>query len=207
MNQVDHDKRRTLILECAFALFAEKGFAGVTYQKIADRCGISRTLIYKYFENKEQIFDYAIKQGAGKLNAIIIKIMDRPDVSPVQKITRILHTTSKMLSDNRVFLTVVLDFVFSQKLEGVDVRRKVRRHTYGMKFLLNRLLIDADKAGELHVPDPDTAASHLYGMLESFVLNLTVTDVLDWKDTVALIDAYIDLHKNNESRNEAGTPA
>ncbi|MGN1064835.1 MAG: TetR/AcrR family transcriptional regulator, partial [Thermoguttaceae bacterium] len=45
-----------MILERAFELFAEEGFSGVTYQKIADRCGISRTSIYKYFKDKDQIF-------------------------------------------------------------------------------------------------------------------------------------------------------
>ncbi|MDR2706611.1 MAG: TetR/AcrR family transcriptional regulator, partial [Planctomycetaceae bacterium] len=46
---VDHQQRRNIILESAFSLFAEEGYSGVTYQKIANRCGISRTAIYKYF--------------------------------------------------------------------------------------------------------------------------------------------------------------
>ena len=56
---VDHQERRKMILERAFELFAEEGFSGVTYQKIADRCGISRTSIYKYFKDKDQIFIFA----------------------------------------------------------------------------------------------------------------------------------------------------
>ena len=35
--QVNHSQRRVMILERAFELFAEEGFDGVTYQKIANR--------------------------------------------------------------------------------------------------------------------------------------------------------------------------
>lgn len=193
---VDHDLRRTLILEKAFELFSEEGYSGATFQKIADRCGISRTSIYKYFPNKERIFDYAIKQGSSKLNAMIEKVIERKDWTATDKITRILHITSKVLSENRVFLSVVLEYILSQKHAGANVRRKVRKHTFGMKFVLRRLLIEANAMGELNIPDPVIAVSHLYGMLESFVLNLTVTDILKWKDVLAMIDAYLSRARN-----------
>ncbi len=189
---VDHDRRRLDILEQAFFLFAESGYRGVTYQKIADRCGISRTSIYRYFQNKEQIFDFAIKQATGKLNTMIEKVSERKEVSAKEKIKRILHITTKLLADNRLFMIVVLDYLLSQKSTGTDVRRKVRRHTFGMKHLLEGLLREADEQGELIVPNPQIAAAHLFGMLESFVLNLTVTSILDAKDCIYLIDNYVE---------------
>jgi AcrR family transcriptional regulator len=197
---VDHQQRRNMILERAFALFAEEGYTGVTYQKIANRCDISRTAIYKYFQNKEEIFTYAVKLATGNLNTMLEKILDRKEWTPLEKIVRILHLTVRMLEDNRVFLTVVLDYVLTQKQSGKDVKRKVRRHTFGMKFLLSRLLRDAIAAGELTVRNVETAASHLYGILEAYVLNLTVTEILDAKDCIELIDQYLENMKH-ESRN------
>ncbi|MDR1269686.1 MAG: TetR/AcrR family transcriptional regulator [Planctomycetaceae bacterium] len=193
---VDHQQRRNMILERAFALFAEEGYSGVTYQKIANRCDISRTAIYKYFQNKEEIFTYAVKLATGNLNTMVEKILDRKEWTPLEKIVRILHLTVRMLEDNRVFLTVVLDYVLTQKQSGKDVKRKVRRHTFGMKFLLSRLLREAIAAGELTVRNVETAASHLYGILESYVLNLTVTEILDAKDCIELIDQYLENMKH-----------
>ncbi len=190
--QVDHEQRRVLILERAFALFAEEGYGGVTYQKIADRCEISRTAIYKYFKNKEEIFLYAIKLATSNLNGMVEKVLGRKDWTAVDKIRRVMHITIRMLEENRVFLAVVLDFVLTQKENGKDVRRRVRRHTFGMKYLLAKLLRDAAKTGELSVCGPDIAASHLYGILESCVLNLTVTEILDGGDCIELVDHYID---------------
>lgn len=189
---VDHQQRRNMILERAFALFAEEGYGGVTYQKIADRCGISRTAIYKYFQNKEEIFTYAIKLATGNLNTMVEKVLDRKEWTPLEKITRILHITIRMLEGNRVFLTVVLDYILTQKHAGRDVKRKIRRHTFGMKFLLTKLLQEAAEAKELIVNKPETSANHLYGIFESYVLNLTVTEVLDARDCIELADSYLD---------------
>ncbi|MDR0705052.1 MAG: TetR/AcrR family transcriptional regulator [Planctomycetaceae bacterium] len=189
---VDHQQRRNMILESAFSLFAEEGYSGVTYQKIANRCGISRTSIYKYFQNKEQIFTYAVKLATGNLNTMVEKVLDRKEWTSLEKIVRILHLTVRMLEDNRIFLTVILDYVLIQKHSGKDVKRRVRHHTFGMKFLLSRLLREAMTAGELAIRNVDTAASHLYGILESYVLNLTVTEILDAKDCLELIDQYLE---------------
>ena len=189
---VDHEQRRHMILERAFALFAEEGYGGVTYQKIADRCDIARTAIYKYFKNKEEIFKYAIMLATGNLTAMVEKVLARKDWTAKDKIQRILHITIRMLEGNRVFLTVVLDYVLTQKQSGKDVKRRVRRHTFGMKFLLARLLRETARSGELVVRSAEVSASHLYGILESYVLNLTVTEILDAKDCIELIDSYLD---------------
>ena len=189
---VDHHLRRIQILEKAFALFAEEGYAGVTYQKVADRCGISRTAIYKYFQNKEDIFLYAVKLATDNMNTRIEKIMQYHEGTVLEKLNRILHVTVRLLADNRIFLTVILDYVLTQKQHGKDVRRQVRRHTFGMKYLFVKLLREASSAGKLRIFQVETAAHHLYGMLESFVLNLTVTNILDAKDCIELIDGYIE---------------
>ena len=54
---VEHEKRRWEILEKALDVFMEEGFEDVTFQKIADRCGITRTTLYIYFKNKREIFN------------------------------------------------------------------------------------------------------------------------------------------------------
>jgi len=189
---VDHDARREKIAEAAFDLFAQKGYDGVTYGKIADRCGLSRTAIYKYFPDKEKIFLFAIRRATEKMSTTIGRIVDRTDLSWEEKIRRVLHFTLKLLSENRIFLTVVLDYLISQKMAGANIRRRVRRHTFGMRFLLERLL-DAGKESEEFRPIRSVSgAASLYSLLESYVLNLTVIEAIDWKDSLALIDSMID---------------
>lgn len=45
----------TEILECAARLFSERSYAGTSLQDIADDLGTSRSSLYHYFSNKEEI--------------------------------------------------------------------------------------------------------------------------------------------------------
>jgi len=191
-SSVDHHQRRIQILTKAFALFAEEGYAGVTYQKVADRCGISRTAIYKYFQNKEEIFLYAVKLATDNLTTLIENTLRHHEGTSLEKLVRVLRVIVRLLADNRIFLTVILDFILTQKQHGKDIRRQVRRRTFGLKHLLTKLLRESASAGELQVCQIEMVAHHLYGMLESFILNLTVTGILDEKDCLELIDGYIE---------------
>ena len=62
---IDHEERRALILTRSLELFAEQGYSGVSIQKIAKRCGLTRTTLYKYFSNRREIFDAAIMKVDG----------------------------------------------------------------------------------------------------------------------------------------------
>lgn len=44
------------ILQAARTLFAQKGFAAVTTQEVADRAGVDKRLIFYHFENKENLY-------------------------------------------------------------------------------------------------------------------------------------------------------
>ena len=59
---VDHEQRKTVILKKALDVIIEEGYEDATFQKIADRCGITRTTLYIYFKNKREIFLWSIKK-------------------------------------------------------------------------------------------------------------------------------------------------
>ena len=48
---------RDRIVEAAAAVFAERGYSAAKLADMADRAGISTSNIYKYFDNKEALFD------------------------------------------------------------------------------------------------------------------------------------------------------
>jgi AcrR family transcriptional regulator len=51
----DYEKRREAIVDAAARLFAEKGFLGASIADIANACEMSKSLIYHYYEAKEDI--------------------------------------------------------------------------------------------------------------------------------------------------------
>ena len=72
---VEHDKRRHEILEKSIELFSREGYEDVTFQKIADACGITRTTLYIYFKNKREIFLWSIKQFTSELEKALLVII------------------------------------------------------------------------------------------------------------------------------------
>lgn len=58
-------KRR--LLEAAFAEFAELGLAGARIDRIAERAGANKRLLYVHFGNKEQLFDLVTETALAEL--------------------------------------------------------------------------------------------------------------------------------------------
>lgn len=55
------DARPTEIIEAGLREFAESGFAGTKLEDVAQRAGIVKGTIYRYFESKEALFEAAVR--------------------------------------------------------------------------------------------------------------------------------------------------
>tara|TARA_R110002096_G_scaffold434692_1_gene657472 strand:+ start:109796 stop:110371 length:576 start_codon:yes stop_codon:yes gene_type:complete len=64
--QIIREEKRALIFDAALHLFAEEGIYSSSISKIAKRAGISKGLIYNYFESKEDL-----------LRQLMFDLMDR----------------------------------------------------------------------------------------------------------------------------------
>lgn len=62
-------RRRTEILEEATREFAERGFAATDVQVVADRLGVGKGTIYRYFPSKEELFLATVDLAMTKLRA------------------------------------------------------------------------------------------------------------------------------------------
>ena len=51
----DFEERRAAIVEHAARLFAERGFLGTSIAELAEACETSKSLVYHYYESKEDI--------------------------------------------------------------------------------------------------------------------------------------------------------
>jgi TetR/AcrR family transcriptional regulator len=59
----DADLTRARILDAAFGLFVDHGFAAVTMRELAEASGVTKSLIHHHFGNKEGLWD-AVKEMA-----------------------------------------------------------------------------------------------------------------------------------------------
>lgn len=49
-------ERETQMLEIATEAFCERGYAGASMNEIASRCGITKPMLYLYFESKQRLY-------------------------------------------------------------------------------------------------------------------------------------------------------
>src|SRR3569623_1051698 len=60
---------RQRILDAAFSIFAERGFAGASTLEIATRAKVSKRELYAHFKNKEALFAAGIEANAPLLQS------------------------------------------------------------------------------------------------------------------------------------------
>ena len=89
---VEHGKRKQEILQKSLDVFIEEGYEDATFQKIADRCGITRTTLYIYFKNKHEIFLGSIKELLAELEISLKKIMNTSSLNAELSLRKVLST-------------------------------------------------------------------------------------------------------------------
>jgi AcrR family transcriptional regulator len=171
---VEHEKRRREILEKALDVFMDEGFEDATFQKIADRCGITRTTLYIYFKNKREIFNYSIKQLLLEVENDLWRVRKNKELSSIDKLIQILSLTIDRLEENRRLLSVVLNYLLYLSKSDSNPDYRVRKRTIRMRHILASMVIEGIRAGEIAPINVRTADDLLYGLLESAIFQLVV---------------------------------
>lgn len=179
-----------MILDRSLQLFAEQGYQSVTFQKIADRCGLSRTILYKYFKEKREIFDEAILRVTGRLDEEYRGILQQGGCVTDQ-LTAIMGRTFEMLQEQELLLNVILYYLIHLRKTGERNIRRITKHTYKVRRLFVRLLLRGVESGELRPVDIQSAVHALYGMLEAFVFQITVTERMNYERNIAAVRLLI----------------
>lgn len=65
------EEKQRLILDTAASQFAERGFADASYNSIIEKCGLSKGVMYYYFDDKRDLYDTIVAEAtAGYLAAL-----------------------------------------------------------------------------------------------------------------------------------------
>ncbi|MDR1047721.1 MAG: TetR/AcrR family transcriptional regulator [Treponema sp.] len=186
---VEHDKRRKEILEKALDVFMDEGFEDATFQKIADRCGITRTTLYIYFKNKKEIFNYSIKQLLCEVEESITVIRNDNNLTSAEKLKKVLSDIIDRLEKNRWLLSAILDYLLYLSRSDSDPETRVRRRTVRLRHILSSILIEGIRKEELAEVNVKDAVDMFYGLLESAIFRLVVlkrNSISDLKQVASL---------------------
>lgn len=192
---VEHEKRRKEILQKSLDVFVEEGYEDVTFQKIADRCGITRTTLYIYFKNKHEIFLGSIKELMSSLEETILLFINDSTLSDETKLRKILSCIIDKCEDNKKLFIIILGYLLQLKKSGVDTNLRVRRRVVRLKHHLSTVLIHGIQNGEFRATNVKDMNELIYGLIESAIFRLTILNqdrIADIRETINLaIDGFL----------------
>ena len=171
---VEHDKRRKEILEKALNVFVDEGFEDATFQKIADRCGITRTTLYIYFKNKKEIFNFSIKQFLAGVENDLNQVQKNTKLACTEKLKKVLRLIIDRLEENQRLLSVALGYLSFLSKSDANPENRVRRRTIRMRHFLSTMIIEGINAGEIKPINVQAADDLLYGLIEAAILRIVV---------------------------------
>ena len=189
---VEHDKRRREILEKSLELFIEEGYEDVTFQKIADRCGITRTTLYIYFKNKREIFLWSIKQLLSELEKELLSVISDTEVNSVECLKKIFYNILNCCEENIQLFKVLLSYLMQLQKSGVSAGERVTRRVIRLQHLLSTVVIRGQKNGELKKLPVKEINDVLYSLIESSIFHVAVLGAENLSKSRTVINSYID---------------
>ncbi len=195
---VEHDKRKHEILQKSIDVFIEEGYEDATFQKIADRCGITRTTLYIYFNNKHEIFLGSIKELLTTLEQNLYNIVNDVSLNAKQALNTLFDIMIDEISSNQKLFCVLLNYLMQIKKSGVDPNERVRRRVIRLRHYMSTIIIRGMKSKELKQTSVKTINDLLFSLVQASIFKLTVLNIKDVTDMKSEIELVIDglLQKN-----------
>ncbi len=117
-------KTRSMLVEVARQLFAEKGFAETTMNDIAAASGKGRRTLYTYFRSKEEIYKSCIDSELGHVTTALSAVM-KQELESKAKLEAYIRTRFEVMKDIVIRNGNLNGVFFKDIIEVEKVRNKV----------------------------------------------------------------------------------
>ena len=165
---------RATIIDAAYADFLERGYARSTMQGVAQRAGLSKVTLFRYFESKEALFDSVVQRHIASAAFTMQHNMPAPGELVGDFLLRTLVPVMERLEKSGRAATA--RFVVAEGLEFPQLAQMYVRHAHLPLVARIRSLTElAHARGELLHPQvhqfPEQLLSPLWlGMMNNAVL-------------------------------------
>lgn len=146
----DYAEKRHAILKQSAAVFAERGIDRASMAEIAKACGVSKALLYHYYDSKDALLFDVIETHLTTLDNALADA-DDPGRLPEQRLRAAIHTVLTVYRDadhlHMVQLTGIPMLPTEMEETVKEIERRIVRRLSGIIGAVNPGL--AGKAGQL----------------------------------------------------------
>jgi AcrR family transcriptional regulator len=93
-------ERKEQMIQAASGLFAEHGFGGVSMDDIAQASGITKPMLYAYFDSKEGLFAACAERAGAELRDELRQVSERNDLTPDKQLWEGLQRVFTFVEEN-----------------------------------------------------------------------------------------------------------
>ncbi len=161
---------RERLLETATELFAEKGYAATSVREIVERAGVSKPVLYYYFNSKEGLF-YAILEWAAEVQQDILNEIFEAPGTVKDRFIFLYRRVQEGIREYQSLYIMIHGLIFGppQGVPEYDFA-SYQRH---MLDAVKRIYADGVSSGEIRHIDADEVAFLVLALLD-FSLNMDV---------------------------------
>lgn len=156
------ENKYEIILKEAAQLIGRKGYAGTSFQEIADKVGIHKSTLFHYFKNKEQmlllILERSIETVYTNLEQIIGNSQLRPEEKLEQAISNHLTMLVEYFDNVNVYLNEFRNLSSNNRTAYLTKRKK-----YENDF--KKIVLEMMEAGYYEHLNPKVVTFGILGML------------------------------------------
>jgi AcrR family transcriptional regulator len=144
------NERVAQILESSAKIFATKGYIGTSMRDIAEYCGISKSLLYHHFKNKDELYTLIAQSATRELNSFVEGRV-AAEADPVERIRAFMLATAEFFHRYRWAWIASTNAFWSDPKRHQQKERIMRRKRY--EEHLRQLIRDAIDAGKIRKVD------------------------------------------------------
>lgn len=182
------NEAETKLLESALNLFSEKGYEGTSIREIIEGAGVTRPVLYYYFENKEDLFKRLVEVKFGELVGEIesIKLNTRGCANQLKQIIRVAFNLAETQQEA---VRLILQVFFSPPSQGPNLDKVRLAH---MRFRhLEEIMEQGLKNREIAGGDAQSLALYFLGIMDMHVM--AKSNRPEARLTPELADGLVDL--------------
>jgi AcrR family transcriptional regulator len=151
------------LLLAGIDLFAEKGYASTSVREIVSLAGVTKPVLYYYFQNKEDLFRAILDWAAQELEAMLEEALKKPG-SALERIVHLYRRIYQGLMEHHQLFKLINHLFFGppQGAPGYDIERFHRR----MVDVIKEIFLEGIGDGEVRGINPDEATLLVLGVTD-----------------------------------------
>lgn len=186
------EEKRHRILEVATKEFAKKGYHDASISNIASKSGISVGAVYKYFDNKQDLFLTIADHSIDRMEQLLLGLAEA-DEDVIIKVEKILREIISASRENGVLVKLY------NGMTAINDKKLAKQFAVEMESMTARIYIEAiiegQKNGEIRKDiDPQVAAL----LIDNLFMNLQFSYAGDYYEERFKIFCGEDVHQRDE---------